>query len=178
MLFQAHFKAPSLNPLFILALTDMDKVLSKHGDCKVVVATHAHVAMIYPHMRMADKVEVACMGHEPCQSLLGALEDDDVTLTALDGDDVPFAMFGVGQVGEQAYIWCLGTDSVSDNAYQFLKASREWTQRLTKPYGATFNFVHEDNHVALKWLKFCGAIFIRKLTFSNQPFFEFIIPSK
>ena len=164
--------------MFTPALTDMDKVLSKHGDCKVVVATHAHVAMIYPHMRKADKVEVACMGHEPCQSLLGALEDDDVTLTALDGDDVPFAMFGVGQVGEQAYIWCLGTDSVSDNAYQFLKASREWTQRLTKPYGATFNFVHEDNHVALKWLKFCGAIFIRKLTFSNQPFFEFIIPSK
>ncbi len=103
---------------------------------------------------------------------------DGVTLTGLDGEGVPFAMFGVGQVENQAYIWCLGTESVSDNAYDFLKASREWTQRLTKPYGATFNFVHEENSTALKWLKFCGAIFIRKLTFSNQPFFEFIIPSK
>ena len=103
---------------------------------------------------------------------------DDVTLTAVDKDNVPFAMFGVGQVDDLAYIWCLGTDSVSDNAYDFLKASREWTQRLTKPYGATFNYVHQDNHVALKWLRFCGAIFIRQLTFSNEPFFEFIIPSK
>ena len=156
----------------------MDKVLKSHGSCKVVEATHAHVAHIYPRLRQADQVEVRAMGHEPCQSLLGALEMDDVTLTAVDKDNVPFAMFGVGQVENLAYIWCLATDSVSDNAYDFLKASREWTQRLTKPYGATFNFVHEDNHVALKWLKFCGAIFIRKLTFNNQPFFEFIIPSK
>ena len=156
----------------------MDKILSTHGSCKVVVATHDHVERIYPYMRKEDQIEIACMGHDPRQALLSGLESDDVTLTALDADDVPFAMFGVGQIENQAYIWCLGTDGVSDNAYQFLKASREWTQRLTKPYGATFNFVHEDNHVALKWLKFCGAIFIRKLTFSNQPFFEFIIPSK
>jgi len=156
----------------------MDKVISTHGSLKVVVATPAHVARIYPFMRKADKIEVACMGNEPCTSLLRALEMDDVTLTALDADDVPFAMFGVGQVGAVAYIWCLGTDGVSDNAYNFIKASREWTQRLTKPYGATFNYVHEDNHDAIKWLKFCGASFLRKLTFSNQPFFEFIIPSK
>ena len=156
----------------------MDKVLSRHGKCSVVVATRDHVERIYPYMRRADQIEIACMGHEPRQSLLSALESDYVTLTALDGEGVPFAMFGVGQVENQAYIWCLGTESVSDNAYDFLKASREWTQRLTKPYGATFNFVHEENSIALKWLKFCGAIFIRKLTFSNQPFFEFIIPSK
>ncbi len=167
-----------MNPLFTHDLTDMDKVLSTHGKGKVVVATAEHVERIYPYMREADQLEVACMGYEPRQALLSGLASDDVTLTALDDEGVPFAMFGVGQVENQAYIWCLGTEAVKDNAYQFLKASREWTQRLTKPYGATFNFVHKENHVAIKWLKFCGAIFIRKLTFSNQPFFEFIIPSK
>ena len=156
----------------------MDKVLSTYGDCKVVVATHDHAERIYPYMRRADQIEIACMGHEPRQALLNALENDDVTLTGLDAEGVPVMMFGVGQTGAQAYIWCLSTYGILDNSYQFLKGSREWTQRLTKPYGATFNFVHEDNHVAIKWLKFCGAIFIRKLTFSNHPFFEFIIPSK
>jgi len=155
----------------------MDKILSHHGACKVVVATPDHAARIYPFMRKADQVEVSCMGGSPYQSLLRALETDDVTLTALDADDVPFAMFGVGQVDDLAYIWCLGTDSVNDNSYDFLKASREWTQRLTKPYGVTFNFVHEHNTTAIKWLKFCNASFLRRLTFSNQPFFEFIIPS-
>lgn len=157
---------------------DMDKIVSTHGPCSVVVATHDHVERIYPYMRKADQVEIACMGQEPRQALLTALEFDDVTLTALDREGVPFAMFGVGQVDDQAYIWCLGTDSITDNAYNFLKASREWTQELIKPYGAAFNFVHEDNLSAIKWLKFCGASFMRKLTFSNQPFFEFLIPSK
>ncbi len=118
------------------------------------------------------------MGHEPRRTMLEAIQQDDVTLTALDDEGVPFAMFGVGQVANLAYIWCLGTEAVEDNAYDFLKASREWTQRLTKPYGATFNFVHKENHVAIKWLKFCGAVFIGTRTFSTQPFFEFIIPSK
>jgi hypothetical protein len=94
----------------------MDKVLSTHGSCKVVVASHDHIERIYPYMRKADQIEIACMGHEPRQSLLSGFENDDVTLTALDADDVPFAMFGVGQVSDQAYIWCLGTESVSDNA--------------------------------------------------------------
>lgn len=156
----------------------MDRILSTHGSCSVVPATPEHVEYIYPHMRKMDKLEVACMGHEPRRSMLEALEQDDVTLTALDDEGVPFAMFGVGQVGDLAYIWCLGTEAVEDNAYDFLKASREWTQRLTKPYGATFNFVHKENHVAIKWLKFCGAIFIGTRMFTTQPFFEFIIPSK
>ena len=156
----------------------MDKVLSTHGACKVVVATLDHVERIYPFMRRADQIEVACMGHTPREALMSGLENDDVTLTALDPEGVPFAMFGVGQAGAVAYIWCLGTDSVSDNAYDFIKASREWTQRLTKPYGATFNYVHEDNKLAIKWLKFCDASFIRKLTFNDNLFFEFIIPSK
>ena len=108
----------------------MDRVISTHGDCKVVVATPDHVERIYPYMRKADKIEVACMGHTPRQALLN-FESDDVTLTALDADDVPFVMFGVGQVGNCLHLvsW---TDSVSDNSYDFIKASREWTQRLTK----------------------------------------------
>jgi len=156
----------------------MDRLISREGKCSIVEATVDHVDAIAPFMRGADKREVACLGHTPEQSLMNGLHNDDVTLTALDPEGVPFAMFGVGQVLDQAYIWWLSTDSVNDNAYDFLKASRKWTQILTKPYGATFNFVHKDNELSIKWLKFCGAVFIRELTFSNQPFFEFVIPTK
>jgi hypothetical protein len=156
----------------------MDKLVSIEGKCKVVEATYDHVDRIYPYMRKADQIEVACMGHDPMTALLHGLQYDDVTLTALDPEGVPFAMFGVGQVNAQAYIWWLATDSVMDNSYDFIKASRKWTQILTKPYGATFNYVHEDNKLAIKWLKFCGALFIRKITFNDNLFFEFVIPLK
>ncbi len=164
--------------MFTLVQTGMDKVVSIEGKCKVVEATYDHVERIYPYMRKADQIEVACMGHTPREALMSGLENDDVTLTALDPEGVPFAMFGVGQVNAQAYIWWLATDSVMDNSYDFIKASRKWTQILTKPYGATFNYVHEDNKLAIKWLKFCGASFIRKLTFNDNLFFEFVIPLK
>jgi len=155
-----------------------DRVIGVHGDCKVVVATKEHIEDIYPTMREADRIEIACMGHEPKESLLTSFEQDDVTLTAIDKDNVPFAMFGVGQVAGMAYIWLLGTDALLDNSYNFIKASRKYVQLFTEPYGCVFNFVHKDNELALRWLRFCGAKFIRKHEFSSQPFYEFIITSK
>lgn len=168
----------SLNPSYTHAQVGMGKLNVQAGRCSIVEATREHIEQIYPFMRKADQIEVACMGHTPKEALENGFENDDVTLTALDPWGVPFAMFGVGQVNDLAYIWWLGTDSVTDHAYDFIKSSRKWTQMLTKPYGATFNFVHEENKLAIKWLKFCGAIFTRKLDFNNQPFFEFIITSK
>lgn len=153
----------------------MDRVVGIEGKITIVESTYQHVEDIYPFMRKADQIEVAAMGNDPKSSLLNGLECGDVCLTAKDSDGVPFAMFGVGQIQNMAYIWLLGTESVNDNGYDFLRASRKYTQALTKPYGATFNFVHEENKVALKWLKFCKATFLRKLYFNNKPFLEFVI---
>lgn len=158
--------------------TDTDKVVSFHGDHRVVVATADHIEAIYPFMRRIDQIEVTCMGSTPKESLEYGLAHDDVTLTALDADGVPFAMFGVGQVENLAYGWLLGTDGLLDNSYQFIKASRKYVASFTKPYGCIFNFVHQDNDLALRWLRFCGAKFIRRIEFSNQPFYEFVITSK
>ena len=168
-----------MSPLFTQDRAAMDKIISTHGDCKVVEATLDHVASIYPFMRQADKIEVALMGSTPEKSLLNALEVDDQTFTALDADDVPFAMFGSGKLEVNCgYIWCLGTDGVNDNGYQFLKASRMYTQLLTKPYAVTFNYVHKANEAAIKWLKFCKAAFISETSFDNQPFYQFAIKYK
>ena len=155
-----------------------DKLISVEGKCSVVAATEDHAEAIYPFMRRADQIEVACLGSTPKESLLKGLAYDDVTLTALDEDGVPFAMFGAGPLLEGGYIWCLGTEGVNDNGYDFLKASRKYTQMLTKPFGVTFNYTHANNKVALKWLKFCGANIISKTKFNNEPFFQFSIPYK
>ena len=156
----------------------MARLIGVHGKCKVVEANEDHVEAIYPFMRRADQTEIAHMGHSPKSSLMTGLSYDDVTLTALDSEGVPFAMFGVGQLETGGYIWCLGTDGVNDNAYDFLRASRKYTQALTKPYGVTFNYVHDENKAALKWLKFCGASFIEELAINNELYYQFAIPYK
>lgn len=157
---------------------DTDKLVSIHGDNKVVVATQEHIECIYPFMRKHDRLEVACMGHTPKEALEYGLKNDDITFTAKDGDDVPYAMFGSGSLNEQSgYIWLLATDAIEDNAYPFIKASRKYVQIIAKPYGSVMNFVHADNKKAIQWLRHCKAIFLRKVTISSQPFIEFIIIS-
>jgi len=150
-------------------------VVYRQGNYKLIIADKSHIDAIYPFMRRIDQFECECMGHYPEEALHKAFDTDDVTLTIVDSDDVPIAMLGVGQILDMAYIWMLGTDKVQDASYSFLKASRKITQSLTKPYGATFNFVSTENETAIKWLKFCGAKFIRTLYFRNHPFYEFII---
>lgn len=153
----------------------MDNPKSIEGKCSVVIAKADHVGQLYPFMREADQIEVTCMGKTPKEALLEALEEDDATFTALDPNDVPIAMFGVGTVEGEAYIWCLGTDAVNDNGYDFIKASRKWTQLLIQDYGSAFNFVHEDNAVAKKWLKFCGAEMLGEIEINGYVFNKFVI---
>ena len=159
----------------INAQNELADIVYQQGNHKLIKAREEHIDAIVPFMRRHDRLEVACMGHSPQQALKNAFDTDDVTLTILDERNIPIAMLGVGQVTDLAYIWMLGTDSVVDASYDFIKASRKITQSLTKPYGATFNFVHAENKTAIKWLKFCGAKFLRKLYFSDHPFYEFII---
>lgn len=154
------------------------KYLRQRGGYKLIETKESHLDIIASSMRQADQLEVFCMGKTPLGALQEAYEKDDTTLSILDKDDIPIAIFGVGQILDMAYIWLLGTDNVREASYVFLKESRYITQALVKPYGSAFNFVHAENKIAIKWLKFCGATFIRKLYFMNNPFYEFIITYK
>ena len=150
----------------------------QQGNYRLIKAQESHIDIVASSMREADKFECACMGKYPKEALQQAFKQDDVTLSIVDKKDNPIAMLGVGQVLDMAYIWMLGTDQVKEASFSFLKASRKITQSLTKPYGATFNYVHTENKIAIRWLKFCGAKFIRNLYFRNHPFYEFIITYK
>lgn len=155
----------------------LDRFVAKQGSCTIVEANESHIPFIAPFIRKEEQIEVDCMGGTIQEALLSGLKQDDCTLTVKDKYDVPYAMFGVGQVNSQAYIWMLSTDNVRNNMYDFVRYSRKWIQILTKPYKTTYNFVHQDNDLSVRWLKFCGAKFIRKVEINNQPFLEFIFIS-
>lgn len=149
----------------------------KVGKCTIETATEAHIEAIYPFMREMDKLEASCMGFDPKEALEVALGADDLTLTAIDPNGVPFAMFGVGGPKEKGWIWMLGTKGIEENRYDFIKASFRWIQIIIEEYDYVFNYVHKSNENSIKWLKFCGAVIGNSRVFNNEPFYEFTIHS-
>lgn len=165
--------------MFTPDLTDMREVVYQKGKLTMCKSVEEDVEDIYPFMRQVDKIECECMGFKPKEALQVALGADDVTFTGFDPHGVPFCMFGAGSLTpDKGYIWMLGTDTVSEHKYDFIKASRFVVNTLTEPYGSVTNFVHKDNKSAIEWLKWCGAVMGRELTFSDHPFYEFTITHK
>jgi len=149
-----------------------------HGDCSIVRATLDHIRKLKDNLRPHDRLECELLGSSPEDAMKLALTIDLATYTALDSQSRPFAMFGSGIKHEGGgYIWMLGTPDVMKHKRAFIRASREWVKYLTKPFGVTSNVVLKDNRQSVRWLKFCGAKFLRELEISDNTFYEFIIIS-
>jgi len=146
---------------------------------KIVKATEEHVAPIVADMRAMDALEVKCMGTTPKDALLAGLNNDLHTFSVLDLEDNPLAMFGSGGLEEgPGYVWLLASDRFKVARKEFVRVSRLWVNTIIKPFTFCGNVVHKDNEQALRWLKFCGATFLKELQIDNQPFYEFVIINK
>ncbi len=152
--------------------------IEDYGNTYICKAKEEHIKQIAPYMRKIDLLEVACMGVSPEESMLNSLRNDDYTFTVCNKEDVPFAMFGVGDASYCPYIWFLSTDEIYTHRKQFLKVTKTWLSRFNEIYPVVCNFVHKDNEFAIRWLKWCGAKFINKRTFKEEEFIEFIITGK
>ena len=154
----------------------LDEVLKlyKSGH-KVVTAHPRHIDYIAENMRKEDIKEVSCFSGTPRDALLRALDQDESTMTVLSPDNIPYAMFGAGQVNDEAYIWMLGTEDIKKHKFEFLKRCREWVWAFVGIYEKVHNYVHADNELAIKWLEWCGADFSEPFMIKDEPFYKFTI---
>lgn len=126
-------------------------------------------------LRDIDVKECSANGFTPIKALLMALANDDKTYTInMRYNDEPIAMFGVGNLNSYNYIWLLASEEFSNHKRDILKYSKYLLKEITKPYDFVFNVVHEENKTAIRWLKWMGVKFIRKININNEPFYEFI----
>ena len=100
----------------------------------MVEATLDHVWELAPKLRKYDCMEVGAFLTSNEDALLYGIENDDKTYTALDKHGEPFAMFGVGTEGSEAYIWLLGSKGIEQNTLQFARYSKKLLPELIKPY--------------------------------------------
>ena len=70
----------------------------------------------------------------------------------------------------------MATEGLREVEKPFLKQCRELVNFLAKEHKILWNYVDCRNELHIKWLKWCGFKFLRKVNYGvlNQPFYEII----
>lgn len=120
-------------------------------------ATALDVIALAPRLRPADLREIAAgSGANPSAALQRGVEHSTVCWTA-EVDGVPASMFGVGSLGEGVGCpWLLGSDLIDRNPRAFVRHARHYIRRMLDLYPTLRNFVHAENHRAVRWLTRAG----------------------
>lgn len=141
-------------------------------------ATAEDVAYLAPRLRTADKAEAtAACGMSPHDALMAGLDHATVILGS---DDMPIAIYGVQPLnGIAGAVWMASTPAMTEPPYvtEFIRQSRSMCDKLHADYPLLCNVVDERNTLHIRWLKWCGFIFInRHPTYGpeKRPFLEFI----
>ena len=127
-----------------------------------------------PRLRYEDKREILdSTGLNPYQALTECFNCSDVSLTIVDTKNIPVGIFGVSEDGA---IWLLATPEIKRIRFSFLRESRKVVNLLNKKYTLLWNYVDCRNNLHLRWLKWCGFSFLRKVKYgvNQKPFYEFI----
>ena len=140
----------------------------------ILIATKEHAQELSQSMRDMDKLECLCFGLKPGEALESSMKNSDMSFTVMTKDDKVMAIFGAGE-SEEPYIWMLGTDQVERYAKDFLKHCRKWVWSLADYYGSVCNWIHADNLVCIKWLRWCGAVFSDPVNVKGELFRKFNI---
>ena len=132
------------------------------------------IDFLAPRLRYEDKREILdSTGLNPYQALTECFNCSEISLTIVDTKNIPVGIFGVSEDGA---IWLLATPDIKRIRFSFLRESRKVVNLLNHKYKLLWNFVDCRNELHLRWLKWCGFTFLRKLNYgvNQKPFYEFI----
>ena len=132
------------------------------------------IEFLAPRLRYEDKREVLdSVGLTPYQALTDGFNLSQICLTIVDTKNIPVGMFGVSEDGA---IWLLASPDIKRIRFSFLRESRKVVNLLNYKYKILWNFVDCRNELHLRWLKWCGFKFLRKINYvvNQKPFYELI----
>ena len=145
---------------------------------EIVTAQPSHVAHVATHMREADRHEVwASHRHTPHQALVASLGVSRMSWCCL-VEGKPAFMWGVADCGGSVLTscgtpWLLGTESILAVGREFVRQCRTYVDVMQTPYELLTNYVHAENTVSLRWLKWCGFQEGERVLMNNECFYRF-----
>jgi len=135
------------------------------NDCLLRDATPEDCKALSPRLRAADVTELhLAKASAPETSLLKSLENSKKAISVLDNNNVVQMMFGVGwgftpRVG---LVWLLSSDWVLTNQQSIARFTKPLTKWLLLDHDVILNYVHDENEVSMRWLKWQGFIPLRR----------------
>ena len=138
------------------------------------LTTIEDLKFLAPRLRYEDKREILdSTGLNPYQAVSECFNSSEICLTIVDTKNIPVGIFGVTEDGA---IWLLATPEINRIRFSFLRESRKVVNLLNQKYKILWNYVDCRNDLHLRWLKWCGFSFLRKINHgvNQKPFYEFV----
>ena len=67
-------------------------------------------------------------------------------------------------------------DLIKKSKRDFIRHSKNWVEELVKiTDGCAGNIVYKYNRLAVRWLRWVGANFLKEIEINGEPFYQFII---
>lgn len=149
-------------------------------DPRVRPATLDDVRYLAPRLRRADKDEILAVTGAPAPLVLPEcfrLSRSAWTCTGFSGE--PVGLIGVQDVEgipELGWVWALFTDIIERHPFTFLRASQQFNDIVHQHHPIITNLVDERNTVHIRWLRWMGFSFLRRIErwgAEGRPFIEF-----
>lgn len=136
------------------------------------------IEYLAPRLRFEDKREIlSATGLTPYEGLFFSYKNSTTSFTIVNSKNIPVSIFGINQINNSlSTIWLMATDGLKEIEKPFLRQNKELINFLAKKHKILWNFVDCRNELHIKWLKWCGFKFLRKVNYGilNQPFYEII----
>lgn len=130
-------------------------------------ATVGDCLYIAKHMRDADQKEIWYSHRQtPIKAMMACYLLD--CLCAL-VNDRPTVLFGC----TNGVPWMLATDDIKKVGVRFILASKDYVLSWLDQYKVLSNYVHADNEVSIRWLKWLGFNMLETVLINNERFIKF-----
>ena len=143
---------------------------------------HVHEAIIKdaeylePRLRDIDKKEVLAV-RENVEGVLSLAIEKSLLCYSIYHRGKPIGMFGLSPSEIDFGIpWLLCSNKLPRVALSFLKQCPEYVNQIHEHYKTLTNYVHCENVVAIKWLKYLGFKMLFKVKYgrNNEMYYQFM----
>ena len=129
---------------------------------EIVPALPEHIDAVAADMRAEDRREIwASHRHTPAEALQRSLGRSELAWTCF-VHGVPAFMWGVSRQGSLisrvGAPWLLGSERIYAVRREFLKQSRAYVDLMQERFPRLENYVHAENALSIRWLKWCGFV--------------------
>jgi len=127
---------------------------------EVRAVTPDDVVELVVKMRQADVDELHALGILDLVAAVRASVAHSAFSYAFVIDGALACIIGVapaaGMFDPEGFPWMLGTDVVTRHQRVLMRTCRPYIQQMLRAYPHLFNYVHAENHRAVRWLKRIG----------------------